>query len=84
MTEKEVYSIVTGDISESAALNIISAYGNRRVIEALKQAEDTIPGAARCIEEMEVNTAFDSCMAKLDEMTNVLISTLKQIEGVRQ
>jgi hypothetical protein len=77
LTEEEVYSlIVTGDISRSAALPMIRAYGNRKAMDALQQARDMTPGATQSIEDQEIDRCIASCFEKLDELIKTLIETI--------
>jgi hypothetical protein len=77
LTEEEVYSlIVTGDIARSAALQVIRAYGNRKVFDALQQARTALPGAVA--DEAEIDLRFASCLQKLDEFTRLSVAAIGQ------
>ena len=77
LTEDEVYSlIVTGELPKSAALNIIRSYGNRKAMEALTRARETLPEAARLINEAEIEAAIMSCIEKLNQLARVSVGVI--------
>ena len=77
LNEDEVYSlIVTGELSKSAALNIIRSYGNRKAMEALTRARETLPEAERLINEAEIETAIMSCIEKLNQLARVSVGVI--------
>ena len=79
LTEEEVLSLITGGgLSRSASLNVIKAYGDRKAIDALQQAKNTIPGAMQSIQDIEADKLFTSCVEKLDELIKTSTSALRQ------
>ena len=80
LTEEEVYSlIVTGDMSRSAALQVIRSYGNRKAMDALRQARQSLPGES--VDDAEIELRFSSCLQMLDDLTQSLVAAIR--EGVQ-
>ena len=80
LTEEEVYSlIVTGDMSRSAALQVIRSYGNRKAMDALRQARQSLPGES--VDDAEIELRFNSCLQMLDDLTQSLVAAIR--EGVQ-
>jgi hypothetical protein len=77
LTEEEVYSlIVTGDISRSAALHVIRAYGSRKAMDTLQQARQSLP--IESMDDAEIELRFNSCLQMLENLTQSLVAAMRK------
>jgi hypothetical protein len=83
MTAEDVYSsIVSGDLSRSAAIGVIRAYGNREIIEALERArKDASLDTSQSFLDAEIDARIANCLRRLDELIGATLMAHAAIQG---
>ncbi|GHU14046.1 hypothetical protein FACS1894161_4490 [Spirochaetia bacterium] len=82
MTAEEVYTLITGgDLSRSAAIGVIRAYGNREVIKSLEQAQKAASqDVPQSFLDEEIGARLANCLQRLDEFIGTIMTAHAAIQ----